>query len=104
MEKDNQTNTKLLETLNEIMKLAKENGEVTISVCIDQEARYRHVKSLDAFLALDAIANNQEIRSLLKHGDPSARFKTPEDALEWYRKQIWEIIDDYSIDLNSAFS
>lgn len=97
-------NKAILNFLNEMIDIIKENNEVTFAIFTDAESTYRHVKSLDAFLALEAIANDQEVRNLLKHGDPDSRFESSEDALEWYRSRIWQIIDDYGIDLDLAVS
>lgn len=101
MDKD-RLNKAVFDFLTEIIDIIKENNEVTFAVFTDAESSYRHVKSLDAFLALEAIANDQDVRNLLKHGDPDARFESSGDALEWYRTKIWQIIDDYGIDLDLA--
>lgn len=102
-------------SLDEFGKLLRENKYIFIAIPVEDEAaQYRLNHCLDAFLALDRLLNDYELRGWLKHGGiehqlmikdyetKETRPMTGEEAVEWMRDRLWQRFDEEGIDLDKA--
>ena len=87
-------------TVLEAIKTLARERYVFMGVPVENDSKlYQLMTAENAYLALWNIINHQEIRNLLKHGGANEKFKTPEDALEWVRNEVLDIVEEYGIDL-----
>ena len=104
---------KQVKTKDDFFGLLKEHNYIFLALPVDDDrARYRYSNCLDAFLALEHMINDYELRSWLKHGgierqlvtkdENGTRPMTPVEAVEWMRERIWDRFDQEGIDLDKA--
>jgi len=97
LEEEKQASDKVLDTIS---LLAKERY-MFVAVPVESDTKiYQMLNAENAFLALWSIVENAEWRNLLKHGGADKEFGTPEQALQWAKDTVIDILDEYGIDLD----
>jgi len=89
-----------------------ERGNYLVLSMEDSREVYRHSVCLDAFLLLDRIVNDWDLRNMLKHGGwegalvvtegGSSRPMNRDEVVEWVRSRIWDLVEESGIDLDKA--
>lgn len=84
------------ELLQKIAQLLEEQApKFQIFVALDEnEALTLHYAHAMSSVLSDLL---QEFRSELKHGDPDAKYKTPRDAVEYWRGRLAELLQERGV-------
>lgn len=62
----------------------------------------RYSKVMDVLCALSQY--QQELRALIKYGDPETQFKTHTEAVDWCRDKLYCCLQDYNIDIDELLN